>query len=74
LKSYSKALGKKSGFTKILGADLVLKCRNESNDYESRVRAQISKGYGLENVGVGQIGILFTYSVVIIILLLLLFM
>jgi len=54
---------KKGGFVKILrlGADLVPKCRNESNG--RRVKsAHIFKCYRLENVGVGQIGILFTFS------------
>jgi len=63
LKSYSKALEKKGGFTQIirLGADLAHKCRNESNG--RRVKsAHIFKYYGLENLGVGQIGILSTFS------------
>jgi len=42
------------------GADLEPKSRNESNGRRVKIilTAQIFKCYGLENVGVGQIGIL----------------
>jgi len=62
-KSYSKALEKNGGFKKItrLGADLAPTSRNESNGRRIK-RVQILKCYGLENVGVGQIGILFKFS------------
>jgi len=63
MKIYIKALEKKGEFTKIirLGADLAPKCSDDSNG--RRVKsAHIFKCHGLENVAVGQIGILFTFS------------